>query len=370
MEPLPLIPLDRCTSASLLHHVQVSAHRHHGLLLVQPSGEGELALAALKERWAAVNHYAPFTEVPPHEEPAGAALLHKLGRRLTKAHMSRLGEHPYRLHPYLDDPSDWMHPTQASGQRVNSKIIVSRSAALAEHIDRGLFNVVLGTPAELADIQVDLAGEQVGVKALLPDGVAPDRLLGLVIPGFTLQCIDPHTPAIPHSVFGDLTRGTLVLQWRLNPGMPFGEGTLGDLLAQIRESVRGQQGQPASDASPPDFRSVHGSEGGHDVDPARPVVVNEFAERMLQAGEEPTIAAARKYNVTVKTLTGKTFVVPCHPQWTTGNLAWAIQQREGVRPSQQLLVFEGKHLAPEATLNDSQVPSGATLHLVLSIRGD
>lgn len=42
------------------------------------------------------------------------------------------------------------------------------------------------------------AGEQVGLKALLPS-CAEDELLGVLIPGYTLQCIDPRTPAVPQS---------------------------------------------------------------------------------------------------------------------------------------------------------------------------
>lgn len=57
----------------------------------------------------------------PHEAPAAAEALHRIARRLTKAHMLRLGEHPWRLHPHLDNPADWLHPSRGSAARVHSR---------------------------------------------------------------------------------------------------------------------------------------------------------------------------------------------------------------------------------------------------------
>lgn len=37
-----------------------------------------------------------------------------------------------------------------------------------------------------------------GLGSMLPER-DPERLLALVVPGFTLQCIDPRTRAVPHS---------------------------------------------------------------------------------------------------------------------------------------------------------------------------
>ena len=54
-------------------------------------------------------------QVAPHTAPRAATALHKLARRLTKAHMLRLGEHLYQLHRHLDRLQDWLHPSRGGG---------------------------------------------------------------------------------------------------------------------------------------------------------------------------------------------------------------------------------------------------------------
>ena len=41
--------------------------------------------------------------------------------------------------------------------------------------------------------------DPVRLGPLLPPDAGPDSLYGLVIPGYTLQCLDPATKAVPHS---------------------------------------------------------------------------------------------------------------------------------------------------------------------------
>ena len=41
--------------------------------------------------------------------------------------------------------------------------------------------------------------EPVRLGCLLPTDAGPDELFGLVIPGYTLQCLDSLTDAVPHS---------------------------------------------------------------------------------------------------------------------------------------------------------------------------
>ncbi len=94
--------------------------------------------------------------MPPSREPAVAQLLHRLARKLTKAHMHRLGEHSYTLHPHLDELSDWLHP--GSGRPQHSRLLVSHSLFLEEHVDRGLFNIVFGSVADLATLQLIIDG--------------------------------------------------------------------------------------------------------------------------------------------------------------------------------------------------------------------
>lgn len=48
--------------------------------------------------------------------------------------------------------------------------------------------------------------------------------------------------------------------------------------------------------------------------------------------------------VTIKTLTGKTFQVPCYSDWTVFDLKEAVQDAEGIPPYQQRFIFAGLQL--------------------------
>lgn len=73
--------------------------------------------------------------------------------------------------------------------------------------------------------------------------------------------------------------------------------------------------------------------------------------------------------VKVKTLTGRDIPVDVEPSDKIIRIKEMMEEKEGIPPVQQRLIFNGSQLDDDNTVQLSGITPGASLHLVLTLRG-
>ncbi|KAL3689129.1 hypothetical protein R1sor_015438 [Riccia sorocarpa] len=73
--------------------------------------------------------------------------------------------------------------------------------------------------------------------------------------------------------------------------------------------------------------------------------------------------------IKVKTLTGKEIEIDIEPTDTIERIKERVEEKEGIPPVQQRLIFAGKQMNDDKTARDYNIEGGSVLHLVLALRG-
>jgi hypothetical protein len=68
-------------------------------------------------------------------------------------------------------------------------------------------------------------------------------------------------------------------------------------------------------------------------------------------------------------LTGRTQALNFEPENQVLAVKQALQEKEGIQVDQIKLIYSGKQLADDMTLESYNIAAGATIHMVLQLRG-
>lgn len=80
-------------------------------------------------------------------------------------------------------------------------------------------------------------------------------------------------------------------------------------------------------------------------------------------------AQPAQIQIFVKSINGKSRTLTVNPTDTVATIKQQIKDKEGIEVGEQRLIFGGKNLEDNRTMQDYNIGAESTIHLVLRVRG-
>ncbi len=71
----------------------------------------------------------------------------------------------------------------------------------------------------------------------------------------------------------------------------------------------------------------------------------------------------------IKTLTGRKIQLNFESDNTIQSIKQSLEEKEGILVPQIRLIYNGRQLDDPKTINEYNIPSGGTIHMILALRG-